>query len=330
MNDEPASRDIEPRRLTPPRMPLVRMAVFLALTGFIAFIMHEQIFRAFMANPGLNGVIGGVLLIGIILAMRQVGRLFREVSWINDVNRSGGPIIPRKAPVLLAPMQAMLGQSIGRSAISTATLRSVLDSTGLRLDETRDVLRYLTGLLVFLGLLGTFWGLIETMSSVSKVVNSLQSGNDTGALFDELKAGLIAPLAGMGISFSSSLFGLAGSLIMGFLDLQAGQTQNRFYNELEDWLSTYAADPAGGLPGSAGDADLRAALDKISRAAGDAGSSRAAANATIHLAEGIQGLVHHMRGEQQMIRDWMEAQADVQKDVKKLLERLAREPRDRV
>ena len=122
--------------------------------------------------------------------------------------------------------------------ISQQTMRHLLDSIATRLDEARDISRYMTGLLVFLGLLGTFWGLIETVGSVGKVIEGLKVGGDAGSLFDTLKEGLAAPLSGMGISFSSSLFGLAGSLILGFLDLQSSQAQNRFYTDLEDWLAS--------------------------------------------------------------------------------------------
>ena len=141
--------------------------------------------------------------------------------------------------MLLAPMAAILGgERSGRMSISQQTMRHLLDSIATRLDEARDISRYMTGLLVFLGLLGTFWGLIETVGSVGKVIDGLKVGGDAGALFDTLKEGLAAPLGGMGISFSSSLFGLAGSLILGFLDLQSSQAQNRFYTDLEDWLAS--------------------------------------------------------------------------------------------
>ena len=150
--------------------------------------------------------------------------------------------------------------------ITQQTMRHLLDSIATRLDEARDISRYMTGLLVFLGLLGTFWGLIETVGSVGKVIEGLKVGGDAGSLFDTLKEGLAAPLGGMGISFSSSLFGLAGSLILGFLDLQSSQAQNRFYTDLEDWLATtvreYASDDAGGGTGPG----LHQALDKLRHA----------------------------------------------------------------
>jgi len=209
-------------------------------------------------------------------------------------------------------------------------MRGILDSIAARLDEARDMSRYMTGLLIFLGLLGTFWGLIETVGSVGNVINSLKPGGDAGAIFDSLKEGLAAPLGGMGISFSSSLFGLAGSLVLGFLDLQTSQAQNRFYTELEDWLSTtvhdlgVGSDAAAPLSG-AGSSDLRVAIERLREAITDGGSSRATTTAMANLAEAIQGLVHHMRSEQQMIRDWVDSQAQQHREVRRLLEILVRE-----
>lgn len=306
-------------RLASPRIYLVRMVIFIILAAFVVLILYKQILVAFRANPSLNGLIIAVLVIGVALALRQVARLFAEVRW---ANASHGGQAPGAPPVLLAPMAAML-RDAGPRPISTATLRAILDSIAARLDESRETARYLVGLLVFLGLLGTFWGLLETVGSIGGVIGSMQTGADATVMFDDLKNGLAKPIAGMSISFTSSLFGLAGSLILGFLDLQAGQAQNRFYNELEEALTArteeqgFAASP--GMP-----AELRAALDKIAGAV-DAGGSRASASALANLAEGIQGLVQHMRGEQQMIRDWVEAQAGQQNEVKKLLERLAAE-----
>ena len=200
------------------------------------------------------------------------------------------------------------------------------------LDEARDLSRYMTGLLVFLGLLGTFWGLIATVSSVGGVIGSLKVGGDAGSVFDALKEGLAAPLSGMGISFSSSLFGLAGSLVLGFLDLQSGQAQNRFYTDLEDWLSTTVRDMSAdaevaAAPGAS--TEIRAAIERLREAIGDAGSSKATTAAMANLAEAIQGLVHHMRTEQQMIRDWVDSQAEQHRDVRRLLEMMVRETVDK-
>ena len=314
----------DPFRLSSPRIFLVRMVAFLILVGFVAMILYQQIARAFLANPPLNSLILGVLLVGILLGLRQVFRLFPEIRWANSVDNPDAP--SAKPPVLLAPMATFLSDRAHGGAISTLTMRAILDSIGTRLDESREIARYLTGLLIFLGLLGTFWGLLETVGSISGVIKNMTSGGDSAVMFDDLKNGLAAPIAGMSVSFTSSLFGLAGSLVLGFLDLQAGQAQNRFYNQLEDKLSSFAADPlVSHLPSAAGmPPDLRAALDKISVGTDQAGN-RAATIAMANLAEGIQALVQHMRGEQQLIRDWVEGQADQNKEVRRLLERLARE-----
>jgi len=312
-------------RLSAPRIYLVRMIVFLVLTALIAAVLYRQIHAAFMANPALNGLIFAVLLIGTGLAIRQVVRLFSEVRWVNSIRRQEQRLTLTEPPVLLAPMASLLGEKAGREIISTLTLRSVLDSIGARLDESRDITRYLTGLLVFLGLLGTFWGLLETVGSIGKVLSAMPTGADTAVLFDELKAGLAAPLAGMGISFSSSLFGLAGSLILGFLDLQAGQAQNRFFYELEDWLSTMTQDvQATSAPGGAGP-DLKPVLDRLTHVINEAALGRTSNTAMVNLAEGIQAMIQQMRSEQQMIRNWVEFQADQQQEVKRLLEKLARD-----
>ena len=189
-------------------------------------------------------------------------------------------------------------------------------------------MRYLAGLLVFLGLLGTFWGLIETVGSIGRIISTLRTGADAAVLFDELKTGLAQPLAGMGISFSSSLFGLAGSLVLGFLDLQAGQAQNRFYTELEDWLASsivrrrrHRGRPRGRRSPTT---SRSPSIACHGHRRGRPGAGRRH-QAMASLAEGIQGLVQHMRSEQQMIRDWVEAQATREKEMKQVLERLTRE-----
>ena len=184
----------------------------------------------------------------------------------------------------------------------------------------------MTGLLVFLGLLGTFWGLIETVGSVGGVIQGLKATGDAASMFNSLREGLAAPLSGMGISFSSSLFGLAGSLVLGFLDLQSSQAQNRFYTELEDWLSTtvydHAAEPAAAAGGVG---EMRNAIERLRAAVNEAGGNKAASSAMADLAEAIQGLVNQMRAEQQTIRDWVDSQAEQQGEIKRLLEIIVRE-----
>jgi hypothetical protein len=313
--------------LTPPRIYLIRMAVFLVLAGFVAFILYRQIWAAFLANPGLNALILGVMAIGIVLAIRQVWRLFPEVRWVNTMRQTEEGMVAPASPVLLAPMAAFISNRSNRSLLSVAAMRSLLDSIGARLDESREIVRYLAGLLVFLGLLGTFWGLIETVGSVGRIIGSLRTGQDAAVLFDELKTSLAAPLQGMGLSFSASLFGLAGSLVLGFLDLQAGQAQNRFYTELEDWLATSTMDTGAEVSSvrSTTSNELAVALNRLTSAVNDGAGGRASTQAMANLAEGVQGLVQHMRAEQQLIRDWVEAQAAREKELKQVLDRLTRE-----
>ena len=323
-----AAMEIELTKLSSPRIFLVRMLVFLVLCALVMVVLYKQIIVAFFANPGLNALIGAVLLIGIILSFRQVIRLYPEVAWVNNFRVADPGLAVDRHPTLLAPMAAILGgERTGRMTITQQTMRHLLDSIATRLDEARDISRYMTGLLVFLGLLGTFWGLIETVGSVGKVIEGLKVGGDSGSLFDALKEGLAAPLGGMGISFSSSLFGLAGSLILGFLDLQSSQAQNRFYTDLEDWLATtvreYARDDAGGAGVGPG---LQQALDRLRLAVEEGGANRSATAAMANLAEAIQGLVAHMRTEQQMIREWADGQGEQNKEIKRLLERIARQP----
>jgi hypothetical protein len=289
-------------------------------------VLYKQIWTAFLANPGLNALIISVLLIGIALSFRQVIRLFPEVAWVNSFRLDPGAAQERP-PAMLAPMAAILRDQAGSMSISAQTMRSLLDSIGIRLDEAREISRYMTGLLIFLGLLGTFWGLIETVGSVGKVIDGLKVGGDAGAIFDSLKEGLAAPLSGMGISFSSSLFGLAGSLVLGFLDLQTSQAQNRFYIDLEDWLSTTVRDLGveGDLRNVGAPGEFRLAIERLKETIGEAGAGKGATAAMANLAEAIHGLVNHMRTEQQMIRDWADSQAEQQRDIKLLLERLGRQ-----
>ncbi len=324
------ARDLDPLKLSSPRIFLVRMMVFLVLCALVVVILYKQIAVAFESNVLLNSVIIFVLFIGVLLTFRQVIRLFPEVEWVNGFRLADPGLAMDRPPVLLAPMASILGDRMGRMAISSTMMRGILDSIATRLDEARDISRYMTGLLVFLGLLGTFWGLIVTVGSVGNVINTLKVGGDAQSTFDSLREGLAAPLSGMGISFSSSLFGLAGSLVLGFLDLQSSQAQNRFYIDLEDWLSTTVRDlGAGGteVAATAGAApgDMRVAVDRLKEVIAEGGSSRAATTAMANLAEAIQGLVHHMRTEQQMIRDWVDSQAEQHREIRRLLEILVRE-----
>ncbi|RUM23715.1 flagellar motor protein MotA [Rhizobium vallis] len=316
-------------RLSSPMPFLWTMLLFLVIVGFIAAILFRQTQTAFMHNPGLNGLILGVLAVGIILVFNHVLALRPEVRWFNSFRAAGSADKVNRNPRLLAPMRALIGSRKSAVALSTTALRSILDSIATRLDESRDVSRYLIGLLVFLGLLGTFWGLIGTIGSISIVIQSLDaSSNGTGDVLSALKEGLSTPLSGMGQAFSSSLLGLSGSLILGFLDLQAGRAQNRFYMELENWLSSVTdvgSDLAPALDAVSGSSeDMRALSDYLRKVSeeGGVGTQRSVA-AMASLAEGIQGLVKNMRNEQQMLRDWIEAQQDEAKAMRRTLDRLA-------
>ncbi|MBX3578994.1 MAG: MotA/TolQ/ExbB proton channel family protein [Rhizobiaceae bacterium] len=313
----------DPHKLSSPQVFLLSMLIFLAIAGFIAAILYRQISAAFVTNPGLNGLILGVLIVGILLAFMQVLRLFREVRWVNSF-RAGSETTQ---PVLLAPMKALLSRS-STVALSTSSMRSMLDSIATRLDESRDITRYLTGLLVFLGLLGTFWGLLATIGSIGDTIRALDPGSgDANDVLEALKSGLAAPLAGMGTAFSSSLFGLAGSLVVGFLDLQAGRAQTRFYTELENWLSSVtdlSSDMQVVETGKSGNSDEFRSLTERLRSIQEAGgSNQRVAQAMANLADGISGLVKNMRNEQQIMRDWVEAQSEEQKALRTTLDRIA-------
>lgn len=325
----------DPHKLSSPMVFFWTMAIFLIIVGFIAAILYRQIHEAFIANPGLNGLIVGVLTVGILLALNQVFRLRPEVRWVNSFRVVGSADKVGREPRLLAPMRALVGRRQAM-ALTTSSLRSILDSIATRLDESRDTSRYLIGLLVFLGLLGTFWGLLNTIGSISSVIQALDPGSgDTADILAALKRGLNAPLSGMSTAFSSSLFGLSGSLILGFLDLQAGRAQNRFYTELENWLST-VTDVGSELAvpdNLSGGEEIRLLSERLQRMSLDGGGmNQRTTTAMANLAEGIQGLVKNMRSEQQMLRDWIEAQQDEAKALRQTLDRLAERGvrRDRV
>lgn len=314
------ARDYDPYRLSSPRIVILSMVIFLIIVAFLAAILMRQIHTFFVTNPGLNGLIFGVLLVGILLAFGQVLRLLPEIRWVNSF-RDGERDGTTRPPVLLAPMRALIGRRQSM-ALTTTSTRSILDSIATRLDESRDISRYLIGLLVFLGLLGTFWGLLETVGSIGQTIQSLDpSSGSTTDVLDSLKAGLQAPLSGMGTAFSSSLFGLSGSLILGFLDLQAGRAQNRFYTELENWLSS-VTDLGSELSTEDSLAGVRDLTERVQNLQGGEASSQRTSAALANLAEGIQGLVKSMRSEQQMMRDWIEQQAAEQKAIRETLGRL--------
>ncbi|MEL7543431.1 MAG: flagellar motor protein MotA [Pseudomonadota bacterium] len=314
-------------KLSKPRIYLLRMVMFLVLVGALAAILAAPAAGAFMNNVGLNGLILFVLLVGTAYAFRQVLRLGREINWVNAFRVSDPGLEISHRPELLAPMATMLSDRRGQIALSASSMRSLMDSLAARLDEARDTSRYLVGLLIFLGLLGTFWGLLGTITSVSQTINALDtSGSDSLVIFEELKTGLQAPLTSMGTAFSSSLFGLAGSLILGFLDLQASQAQNRFYNELEEWLSAITDLGTAGGGSDAASSALRYAVGEMQRTV-SALHEQIAANggdgdgthATKELAGAIEQLIRQMRSEQEVVRKWVDDQSAQQVEISAVL-----------
>jgi len=314
-------------KLSKPRIYLLRMVMFLTLVACLVAVLYGPAAAAFRNNIGLNGLILFVLFVGIAYAFRQVWRLNREVNWVNAFRVADPGLEISHHPELLAPMATMLSDRRGQIALSASSMRSLMDSIASRLDEARDTSRYLVGLLIFLGLLGTFWGLLGTITSVGQTISALDtSGSDSLVVFEELKAGLQAPLQSMGTAFSSSLFGLAGSLVLGFLDLQAGQSQNRFYNELEEWLSaiTDLGTVSSGADGAA--SQLRFAVADMQRSIVDLGERLQAAgiqgqaggndtDATKELAGAIEKLIRQMRSEQEVVRRWVDDQAAQQTEL---------------
>ena len=228
-------------RMTDPRSYMLRMLVILAVTLIIIGLLFNQLASAFSGNLALNSVIIATALIGVAFIFRQTWRLVPEAKWLSDIQKTNTISLSAPRPVLLATVHVMLSDASEDGQLSALSLRSVLDGVAARLDEAREISRYFIGLLVFLGLLGTFWGLLQTIGSVGRVVGGLDlSSTDFDAMMSQLRNGLDAPLAGMATAFSSSLFGLGGSLVIGFLDLQLGQAMGRFFNEVEDWLSAFA------------------------------------------------------------------------------------------
>jgi hypothetical protein len=309
------------------------MLVFLLVVLLCGAILYQQLHVAFWANPVLNGFILGVLVIGILRTFGQVIRLYPEIRWVNAFRIADPGLAIDHKPVLLAPMATMLRDRTGQLSLSTSSMRSIMDSIGGRLDEARDTGRYIVGLLVFLGLLGTFWGLLETIQSVGQTINSLDTkGSDSSLMFEELKSGLSAPLRGMGTAFSASLMGLGGSLVLGFLDLQASHAHNRFYNELEEWLSGITElTPAGEHTGEVGQ-QLFGVMYEMQRSITELSDRIQAMNGAgggegiREIGRGLQEVVGQMRAEQKIVREWVDEQASRQSEMATALRDLAARP----
>ncbi|SBV97780.1 MotA/TolQ/ExbB proton channel family protein [uncultured Alphaproteobacteria bacterium] len=309
-----------------PSRYLRRMALFLAAVAVAAAVTFPILAHAFMVNPALNGLICGVVLVGVLYEFRQVLALAPELRWAEAFQKQQVQLSGAPEPRLLAPAARMFADRPEgrRFVLSPQATRSLLDSLSDRLDETRDISRYFTGLTIFLGLLGTFWGLMETVRTIGGVIADLQiAGGDITQVFADLKAGLEAPLAGMGTAFSSSLLGLSGSLVIGFLDLQLGQAQNSFFNQIEDWMSGATKATAGAGPVGDGDGSVPAyigalleqtaeSLTELQRltSRGDE-SSLAAMREIRELGQRLDLLTEHMHTQQQVMLKLAENQSSL-------------------
>ncbi len=285
------------RGITRPGRYIFRMCVFLIIVASACAVLAPRLKDAFVANAVMNGMILGVLLLGVIYIFRQVLILRPEIAWLEFLRREtqggvvfAGSLSGPKPPRLLGPIATMLGEKRGRISLSTMSMRSLLDGIQSRIEESHEISRYLISLLVFLGLLGTFWGLLGTVSAVGETIGRL-SGNadDPARVFADLQQGLTEPLSGMGTAFSSSLFGLAGSLVLGFLELQAGQAHNTFVNDLEEWLSGVTRLGGAGAAGD-GDASVPAFIQALLEKTAD---SLEQLQSAIARGEGERGTVNH-------------------------------------
>jgi methyl-accepting chemotaxis protein len=315
--------------VTRPKVYLIRMAVFLVAVLAVAAALSPVLMVVFGNNPILNSLILAVALIGIGWNLRQVLRLSAEVTWAETYQTARPHLTSLPAPQLLAPMANMLAAreeqsrtDQARFTLSATAMRSLLDGIASRLDESRELSRYMTGLLIFLGLLGTFWGLLKTVGAVSDVIGSMSVGSgDLNALFEQLKSGLAKPLAGMGTAFSASMFGLAGALVLGFLDLTAGQAQNRFFNELEEWLAGLTRLSSGVLAEGDGSVPVYVQalleqtaenMENLQRILQRGEDGRAQANqAVMALTEHIATLSDTMRTSQQLMLRLAESQVSI-------------------
>ena len=325
--------------MTKPRQHLFRMIIFVLAMVALGSFLYLPLQNAFMANAPLNGFIFGVLILGILYNFRQVLMLYPEVSWIEEFQKSGAAVVSSpRAPKLLAPMATMVGKHREGLSLSTLAMRSLLDGILSRLDESRDISRYATGLLIFLGLLGTFWGLLETVASIGNVISNLSvESGDAITVFDDLKKGLKAPMAGMGTAFSSSLFGLAGSLVLGFLDLQANQAQNRFYNDLEEWLSTVTRLATGSALTDSDQpipAYVQALLEQTAEGLENlqqilirGEESRQSVDSKIaSLGDKLETLTDHMLAEQALMRNLAEIQLKIEPVLVQISDNIAQSP----
>src|SRR5215475_10433548 len=313
---------------------LVRMLLFLVAVAGLAWLLHHDLLRVFMNTPILNGVILAVLVIGIFFVMRQVVSLWPEVAWLRRFQHreEGSPPLETHSINILAPLGVMLAERQDHIRLSPTATRALLDGIATRLDERRELTRYLIGLLIFLGLLGTFWGLLETIGAVADAIAKLQvSGGDATAMFAKLKESIEGPLKGMATAFGASLFGLSGSLVLGFLELQASQAQGRFHVELEEWLAGATRLSSGVVvDGEQGvSAYVEALLERTAdglddltrtlRRSEEGREATVAASAT--LVERLAALAEAMRSQQTLLARMAEQSIDLRSAIERMTER---------
>jgi hypothetical protein len=313
---------------------LIRMLLFLVAVAGLAWLLHQDLLRVFMNTPILNGVIVGVLLIGIFFVMRQVVSLWPEVAWLRRLQHreEGSPPLETHSINILAPFGVMLAERHDHIRLSPTATRALLDGIATRLDERRELARYLIGLLIFLGLLGTFWGLLETIGAVADAIAGMQvASGDAVQMFQRLKESIEGPLKGMSTAFGASLFGLSGSLVLGFLELQASQAQGRFHVELEEWLAGATRLSSGAqIEGEQGvSAYVEALLERTAdglddltrtlRRAEEGREATVAASAT--LVERLAALAEAMRGQQTLLARMAEQSIELRGAINRIAER---------
>lgn len=310
------------------------MLLFLAAVAAVVLLLARPLGAAFMANPIFNGTILAVLVIGILINIRQVLVLAPERRWIERFRTARGEQDMPPTRLFGSMARLLSGRDGEHFSLSALSLRTLLDGVRLRLDESRDISRYFMGLLVFLGLLGTFWGLLDTLRAVGGVIQGLGADQQAGAFFEEFKQGLEAPLSGMGTAFSSSLFGLAGAVVLGFLDLQAASAQNRFYNDLEEWLSGQTR-LTSGLLGQGEEASMPAymhalleqtadSLDQLQRTMQRSEDDRRAADARlVELATELARLTEHGQAERRSLATMGKTQSELQSVLGRLADSVA-------
>ncbi len=325
--------------MTNPMPYLVRMLLFLAAVLGLAYYLHEDLLRVFRNTPDLDSVILLVLLLGIFFIFRQVVLLWPEINWLRRFqHREENSPVPASDRVnLLAPLASMLGERQDQLRLSPTAARAVLDGIATRLDERRELARYLIGLLIFLGLLGTFWGLLQTIGAVADAINGLQvSAGDAVTMFAKLKGSIEGPLKGMSTAFGASLFGLSGSLVLGFLELQASQAQGRFHTELEEWLARATSLSSPALPSEApagASAYVEAllernaeGLDAVARTLLRIEESRqSSVGAGAELVQRLSSLAETMRTQQNLLARFTELSIEMRSAVNRLGDRTGAE-----